>query len=273
MTQVFTGITSHLLKRLTNVKIIFTMHDAGTHNERGQIVKNILLRLDTSSADAVIFISDYVKNTTYKRLFSGIPSAVAPFGRLNENTIMVQRQANEVPNLLFFGRIERYKGLEIFVDALIRLAELDISFQFVIAGSGSIEPKVKRKLNSLERVRDGKVINRWISDEELHSLHTEADILVVPYTEASQSGVLATAQEYFLPFVCSNVGALPEQAKGKGGLISRDLTPDALANEITKLFSRPAYDAKVAEIKNFQEQLSWVPTSRAVSQICAKLVK
>lgn len=271
MTQIFSGIIVLFLKLTTSVKIIFTMHDAATHDERHNWIKQFLLRIDIFACDGVLFVSDYVKDSTMKRYFEGLPNETAPFGKLNATRAEIDRSWKPIPNILFFGRIEKYKGLDLFVESLEILSKANKNFNFTIAGSGIICDRTREKIDQLKKLHQGLLVNRWISDSELHDLHLCADILVVPYLEASQSGVLASAQDYVIPFVCTNVGALPEQALGQGGFVADQLTPIDFADSICLLFNKSNYIAKVKEIKEFNRHVSWLPSAKAVVSIAYKL--
>ena len=268
MTQVFSGSAVIILKKLTKVKVIFTMHDSGTHDEANKIVKEFLLRLDIFSADAVVFISKHVEKFSLNKYFnSDIPYRIAPFGRLNSSQKNISRTLSEVPNLLFFGRIEKYKGLDLFVGALEELNKEGINFSFTIAGDGLIEPTLNKKIKKLMNKATGILMNSWITDDDLVRLHVNADILVVPYREASQSGVLASAQDFILPFVCTPAGALPEQALKKGGIVSKDFSTKSIKESINLLLNKSVYSNKLNEIYNMQQKKSWKPTADAIIEL------
>jgi hypothetical protein len=77
----------------------------------------------------------------------------------------------------------------------------------VIAGEG----KLPRKAFTMQNVL---VINRWLSEEEFHSLLFNSESVIFPYSEASQSGVLPIAMYLKKRIVITENGALLEQSKG-----------------------------------------------------------
>jgi glycosyltransferase involved in cell wall biosynthesis len=78
--------------------------------------------------------------------------------------------------------------------------------------------------------------NRFIPDEETAQLFLDADVVVLPYIEASQSGVIAISREFGLPVVATGVGGLPEAVRdGETGLIVPTRDPAALAQAILRL--------------------------------------
>ena len=108
------------------------------------------------------------------------------------------------PVVLFFGRIEPYKGLQLLIDAARMLRTAGRSIQIIIAGSGSVEG-----YDGL--CEDGIVlINRYIPDSEIKELFGASDILVLPYLTATQSGVVPLAYLLGKAVVATNVGAIEE---------------------------------------------------------------
>jgi glycosyltransferase involved in cell wall biosynthesis len=110
------------------------------------------------------------------------------------------------PHLLHFGRLLPYKGLDLLADALALLDPAQ-EFELRICGEGPPSAVLSR-LAAMPAVR---VQNRWFSDAELPGLLGWADGLVLPYREASQSGVAAMASAAGRPLLSTKVGGLPEQ--------------------------------------------------------------
>ena len=82
------------------------------------------------------------------------------------------------------------------------------------------------------------IINRYLPNEELESYLTAADLVVLPYISASQSGILQLAFSSLTPVIVTDVGGLPEVVKdGHTGYIVPSRSSDALAKAIVKFFS------------------------------------
>jgi glycosyltransferase involved in cell wall biosynthesis len=83
---------------------------------------------------------------------------------------------------------------------------------------------------------DARLVNRWLSHEELAQILSDHDVAVAPYVEASQSGVIAAAFGAGLPVIATPVGGLVEQVvDGVTGLICGAVTPGAIADSIGRL--------------------------------------
>jgi glycosyltransferase involved in cell wall biosynthesis len=156
--------------------------------------------------------------------------------------------------LLFFGLIRDYKGLDLLIDAM---PLLDDSYQLIIAGEcyGSFE-KYQRQIDALSGENRILVLNRYIDNKEVPILFSVADLLVLPYKSATQSGVVPVAYHFEIPIVATNVGGLKESIEGAGtGLIC---LPEAgsLAQTIQEVFQVGA-DKFIANIKEEKKNLSW----------------
>jgi len=104
------------------------------------------------------------------------------------------------PYILFFGRIEKYKGIELLYEAYIQNPYLLDNYKLVIAGSGDVYFDIDRRY--ADRV---VLINRYIDDREIASLYRNAACAVYPYTSATQSGVLSLSCYFQTPSLVSDV--------------------------------------------------------------------
>jgi len=103
---------------------------------------------------------------------------------------------------LYFGLIRPYKGLDVLLEAWhgVRDAEL------WVVGRPRFEPSVIRAEDSTT------LVPRYVSDLELAACFRRADLVVLPYLESEQSGVLATALAFGSPLIASDVGGFREVA-------------------------------------------------------------
>jgi len=109
---------------------------------------------------------------------------------------------NENLRILFFGRLEPYKGIDIFLE----LAKANRDFEFVVAGKGTLSDLVRR--NDLPNLA---FTDKYIPDCDIPHFFNGFDYIFLPYKTATQSGVVALAQYFGVYPVVSNVGAFSEQ--------------------------------------------------------------
>lgn len=151
-------------------------------------------------------------------------------------------KTNKKNNVLFFGRISPYKGIEYLCKAMEIVRKEVPDATLTIAGSGriyfDISPYVNKGYIDLQ--------NRFIQIEEIAAMLKQCSICVCPYTDATQSGVIMTSFALSKPVIASNVGGLGEMIdEGKSGLLVEPKNPVALANAISKLLKNPIEIARM----------------------------
>jgi glycosyltransferase involved in cell wall biosynthesis len=171
-----------------------------------------------------------------------IPEDKIHHSRLGVNSIYLlwdDPTIQEKPNtVLCFGRISKYKGLEYLAEASNYVYKENPGVRFIIAGQetqkGSTDKYLERALNQ----QSFEVIKGYISNDKSAQLFRRATLVTLPYTDATQSGVLMTAFAFGKPVVASNVDGLGEYVTHeKTGLLVPPRDPKKLADAIIKLLS------------------------------------
>ena len=159
-------------------------------------------------------------------------------------------------NILFFGLIREYKGLDILLEAF---SSLDDSYQLIIAGEpyGSFEKYEKLIESSPNRERI-KLFTSYISDNEVPSFFSSADVCVLPYRTATQSGISAISYHFGLPMITTNVGGLKEAIEVPGtGIVVDKAEPVLVSQAIKDYFNSGKIGNFVTNIEREREKLSW----------------
>ena len=138
-------------------------------------------------------------------------------------------------NILFWGRISKYKGIRYLLDAINICSMKGINdINVIIAGRGEFDFDI-RLYKHLENV---KFINRFLENAELVSLLKKTDLVVCPYTDATQSGVIMSAYAFKKPVLATNVGGLPEMlCDGLLGTVVPPFSAESIANAIVQLMN------------------------------------
>ncbi len=135
--------------------------------------------------------------------------------------------------VLFFGRIYEYKGLRYLLEAAPLISAAAPQVRFIIAGTGADFGQYRSMIQDHDLF---DIRNRFIPDEEVAQLFAEADLLALPYIEASQSGILANAIGFGLPVVATEVGELSAVIRETGmGLTVPPADSRALAEAISNI--------------------------------------
>ncbi|MGH8223399.1 MAG: glycosyltransferase [Woeseiaceae bacterium] len=166
--------------------------------------------------------------------------------------------SEERKTLLFFGLIRPYKGLRHLIEAMRRVsAELDC--QLVVAGE-FYEDK-RPYLELIEKLALGQkihVVDRYIPNEDVALFFTAADVVVLPYVSATQSGIVQIAFGLERPVISTNVGGLPEAVDhGKTGLLVEPQDPERLAAAILEYFRLEMEPRFAAEIRRQKGRFDW----------------
>jgi glycosyltransferase involved in cell wall biosynthesis len=186
--------------------------------------------------------------------------------------------------ILFFGRIVPYKGIEYLLDALrLLLLPKQANYRLILAGEpkkGS-EQYLQEIQSSVEKDFDqGKVILRteFIPDDDIEMYLKGADVLVLPYKEIFQSGVLIMAYSFGLPVVATDVGSFREDiVEGRTGFLCQPGDPAELAKTFGTYFASDLYKNLKAgrqELKNYAyANHSWHAVADLTCQAYARMLE
>ena len=160
-------------------------------------------------------------------------------------------------NILFFGLIRAYKGLDILIKAFGMLPD---GYQLIIAGEpyGSFE-KYQVLIDDLPNKDLVYTHLKYIRDSEVTGYFSAADLAVLPYRSATQSGISSVSYHFEVPMIVTDVGGLRETIGDRGtGIVSNEGSPEAICKEILRYFSDPAIGERCIEnIRSEKERLSW----------------
>jgi glycosyltransferase involved in cell wall biosynthesis len=194
----------HRILRLRGEKSVFLIHDATPHpGELWPRKKSIDWRIE--KGDGLVFLSEHVRRQAEKKLNKGNTVVLAhpPYNfltTLSENVEPVKNSGKSLPKMLFMGRVRKYKGINQLVDFKELIQD---RFQLVIAGQGNLPSGVK----------DFEIHNYWLSESEMSRFLADADVVIFPYIEASQSGIIPAAIQLNKVIIVSRIGGLVEQVE------------------------------------------------------------
>lgn len=265
--------------RPAGARLLYVLHDGALHPGEESALRAWSFRRVIGLADGMVTLSGHVRDQL-TALYGYPPerSRVIPHGVFAFGDAPPRRHpsADGRPlRLLFFGRILPYKGLDLLLDAYAALRArtpegAGPGVELIVAGSGDLAPYAGR-LAGLPGVT---LDHRWIAEEEMPSILERADLVVLPYREASQSGVAACAYGAGLPVVATPVGGLTEQIRhGETGLLAEAVTAEALAGAIDRFATDPAlYEAASrAALAHAEGALSWRAVAAGFAEAVAAL--
>ena len=224
------------------VKTLGTVHDLECHEMKKEWYKMLKDRILASRQNEnVYYCRNLLTNSQFQfhELLRRYPCKnifYHPFPSLVTREIangadIVPELANLVkPYILFFGRIEAYKGLDLLYDAFVNDKELLNNYYLVIAGKGYVYFDTTSKPDNVI------FVNRYIKDSEVRCLFSKARCVVYPYISATQSGVLSLAFYFGCPTLVSDVPFFKSivEENGTGLLFKKGMVED-LCKSLKKL--------------------------------------
>jgi D-inositol-3-phosphate glycosyltransferase len=249
-----------ILGKLKNVKKIYIVHNAESHEK--WLFANYLSRYALKKAD--LFISLSAVSTA--SLLGLIPEIS------RKNILQLYHPVYEYPltpvnntdnksnkNLLFFGFVKHYKGLDVLLRALpIVLKEIP-DIKLIVAGDVYGDKAPYLDLISVLGIQENVEIHfRYIPEEEIGELFACCDVSVVPYRTATQSGVAQMSFAYEVPIIATKVGGLEEVViDNVNGFLVESENPEALARKIVEFYMCDNINRFKDNIRKQNNQYSW----------------
>jgi glycosyltransferase involved in cell wall biosynthesis len=235
MTHLWTPLVAPGLQR-AGLRYVPMVHDAEPHPGDPGLFWEWRLTRELDAAAAAIAFSDSVAAGIARRR-PGLPVHRLDLGALlPARAGAAPRATDGTVRFVNLGRLRAYKGLDLLRDAWPMVSARHPEARLLVAGEGDAEG-LAPGLSALPGV---EVQARWLSEAEMAALAGGADVVVLPYREASQSGVAPLAHGLGVPVVATPVGGLAEQVRdGVDGLLAREMTAASLAGAMVAACDGP----------------------------------
>lgn len=223
------------LPLLRRYPLVFTIHDIRPHpgDRLSQKTPEWIENFARRQAGELIVHTQYTRNLLLREWpRAAEKTSVIPHVQIGEalSSLNTEEDKNLV---LFFGRIWDYKGLEYLIRAEPLITAKVPNARFLIAGEGEDFARYRRMMVNPDRFI---VHNEFIPEARAADYFRRASVVVLPYIEASQSGVIPMAYSAGKPVVATNVGGLPEMVEnGRTGYLVPPRDSVRLAEAVTRL--------------------------------------
>ncbi len=233
----------------SGIQVIRVIHDGRTH--MGDVFPpNFWIKLLTRDCTKIVTLSQFVTNqliNLYDVKPNSITTSNLPFPSLN---VEPHVSPSHTKRVLMIGRGKKYKGQSLLESSWELMSDTDA--QLNISGRG-FKANLKRK----DIIYD----DSWLSNIEFINQIVESTVVVLPYLQASQSGIIPICTALQIPVVVTPVGGLPEQViDGETGIILRDLSSETLARGIKRALTTEwdiqKVDAKKSQLKFLNDCLT-----------------
>lgn len=169
--------------------------------------------------------------------------------------------------LLFFGFVREYKGLKYLLRALPTIIQKIGNLQLWVVGEfGSDKDDYLDLISEMEIQSYVKVMDSYMPDCEVEKYFAAADLVVLPYISATQSGIVQIAYGFSKPVVVTKVGGLPDVVTvGKTGYVIEPKKSEEIARVITNFYCEQKESEFVENIQKEAYRFSWERMGEVVS--------
>lgn len=204
-TPCFTWLARQL--RRSNIEVVYLCHNVIPH-EVGFWTRT-LCRIALSAASRYVVHTQ----TDKKDVLSFFPDArvsVHPlpvFSHFPQPEVFLPRRGQL--ELLFFGFVRPYKGLDVLLEAF-RLLKDESVFLSIVGELWCDSDQVFQYIKNYGLEHKIEVVGRYVADIEAASYFARCDVVVLPYRNATGSAVIPLSYHYGKPVIATRVGGLPE---------------------------------------------------------------
>jgi glycosyltransferase involved in cell wall biosynthesis len=270
------GMIAFWVRRSSGVRIYYLCHNVLPHE--GTLFDRVLTRFAFRPASGFIAHSQQdenrVKEIRSSATVARIPHPTYESFRLDPALTMDEaRRRLDVHGrmVLFFGFIRPYKGLIHLLRAMPQVLSVIHCTLYVV---GEFYEKKDRYLQELKRLgieKSVRIIDRYISNEEVPLYFSAADVVVLPYISATQSGVVQIAYAFEKPVITTNTGGLPEAVReGETGLLVPPEDPEALAEAIISFFKDNRGAEFSRNVSKYRSFFAWEKAREAIERLAAE---
>jgi glycosyltransferase involved in cell wall biosynthesis len=266
------GTIARLVKRRTGSKVLFICDNVIPHEKR--IGDRAFTRYAFGPVDAFIVQSgavekdlrafspgarsELVAHPVYEIFGSAIPKteARATLGLTDERVI------------LFFGYVRRYKGLHILLDAMPTILK-SLKVKLLVVGEFYDDEQKYRQQIRDNGLQDAVVVHSdYVPNEQVGPYFSAADIVVLPYVSATQSGIVQIAYQFDKPVIATDVGGLSEVVlNGRTGFIVKPESPPEVADAVVRFYKESREAEFVRNVTEEKKKYRWENLVEAIERL------
>lgn len=276
-------------KRLNSKKLIFTLHDVLPLEDDKKLIK--LLKVFYSLADYFTVGNDSEKRKLVKYFeISESKIEIIHHGIYNlfDRNLYTQAMARgylDIPRkkkvILFFGFLREYKGLDYLIKAASILSKKpENNFLVYVASALKYAPRdlVERCLTLINKLnlQEKFVLNlNYLDSLDIEAIFKACDVVVLPYTYVSQSGVLNMAMGFKKPVIITDVFYDKKWIENKVGIVAKNKDPQSLAQNIQILFRNDRLRKKYGEFGfNYgSKHFNWDNVAKKYANVYHKVIR
>ncbi|MGD0589501.1 MAG: glycosyltransferase [Bacteroidota bacterium] len=256
------GSIARLVKRKFNAQVIFICDNIIPHEKRPG--DGALTKYAFHSADAFVVLSKEVEKDLV-RILPNVRYIVSPhplydvFGTLQPKEEARKRLGlKDERVMLFFGYVRSYKGLSVLIDAMLKIQEMVPVTLLIVGEFYEDEKKYRAMIHGHGLESCIRIYSQYIPNDEVATFFSAADVVVLPYISATQSGIIQIAYHFNKPVITTHVGGLSEVViHGHTGFVIPPNNPDALTKAVMEFYNEHCEEEFAKNISEEKRQYGW----------------
>ncbi|MEO8209313.1 MAG: glycosyltransferase [bacterium] len=266
------------VKKRSDAKVLFICDNVIPHEKR--IGDKFLTKLIFKVGDYFIIHSKSVEEDL-KKFIKGKPYKFSPHPIYNIfgdgvqkieakefifNEYKIDLRSEKV--ILFFGYVRKYKGLNFLIDAMPEILK-EVKLKLLIVGEFYEDESLTRtRIQDLNLEKDVFIISDYVPNETVKYFFSASDALVLPYIDATQSGITQIALFYDKPVIATDVGGLSEVIKNNEmGFIIEPKNSNAIADAVIKFYRNNLEEKFANAVKEEKKNYTWEQFIKNIAEL------
>jgi glycosyltransferase involved in cell wall biosynthesis len=272
------SVISILVKLLSRAKVMFLIHNVLPHERLpfDRLITSFTLKRGNShvvlSSENEADLLGILQNPRYRKVLLPTNNAIKDVETTQEEARKRLSLPQKAKIILFFGFVREYKGLMYLIEALPAIRERLSDTRLLVVGDFfGDRQKYQRRIEELGVAAMVDIYDGYIPDREVAVYFSAADLVVLPYASATQSGIVQIAFGFGKPVVATSVGGLPEVVNdGRTGFVVPPRNTGALAESVVRFFEENRGSTFSAAIEEEQDRFSWGLMVDAIEDLMRK---
>ena len=256
----YTYIINYLKKENSSIEI-FSICDNIYPHERFifdiKIIQNFLKKIDyyyVMSNNTYDQLNSFIPENRIEKIYLPIDNTLGPL--IDKKTAREKLNYKTSLSLLFFGLIREYKGLDVLLKSMKSLVKEISDIKLYIVGECyENEIKYKTIIDDYQLSDNIVWVNEYILDKDINLYFSSCDVVVLPYKQTSQSGIIPIAYKYNKLVLASNINGINDYViPGKTGYLFEKNNYNSLSKTIVDIYKKHDFSLSEKYIEKFKKR-------------------
>lgn len=272
------AVISFIVKKLSKAKVLFICDNVIPHEKR--FGDKFFTKLAFSQADYFIVMSKTVekdllkfsKGKPYKLIHHPVYNNFGDrTGKQEAKQFIFDKYKIDVRDdnvILFFGYVRKYKGLNYLIDAMPEILK-KLNLKLLIVGEYyEDEDRYRKQVKNLGIEDSILMISDFVPDEHVKYFFSSCDVVVLPYVDATQSGIIQIAYHFDKPVIATNTGGLGEVVRdNETGFIIEPESSSAISDAVIRFYKDNHGEIFSANANSEKKKFSWENFAAGIQEL------